>query len=49
MSQEEYRNCTVKLLDMIEDQEALQRIYGYVNRVFVSLPVSQEEKETAAQ
>lgn len=49
MNKEEYRKCTAKLLDMIEDQEALQRIYGYVNRVFVSLPVSQEEKETAAQ
>lgn len=47
MSKEEYRQYTAKLMYMIDDQDALQRIYGYANRQFVSLPMAQGDKEAA--
>ena len=36
MSNEEYRECIIKLLERISDNEGLKRIYSLTNSIFVN-------------
>lgn len=45
MNEEEYRECTYRLLKMIKDDKVLRNIYEYVQMKFVYQPVNQTKHD----